>query len=52
MLCNQKLQSIFVAIGDWIFIECCGIIVAENLYIQAEGSENKWQKTVKSHSVT
>jgi hypothetical protein len=31
MLCDQKLQSIFVAIGDWIFIECCGIIVAEKL---------------------
>ena len=50
MLCNQKLQSIFVAIADWISAESCGIIVAENLYIQAERGEHKWQKTVSFHS--
>lgn len=29
MLCDQKLQSIFVAIAEWISAESCGMIVAE-----------------------
>lgn len=38
--------------SDWIFTECCDMIVADNLYIQAKRGEERWQRTERFHSGT